>query len=331
MKGIFFYITVLYIILRKRAIQGMKRIENSTYFITLMYVKSVSACRRRKNKNKAYYNNTLNYNIYPPENLKISNINFDNHVIEIENLTLSNYNIVSVDYGYTFMGLCIRCKNKYIYEKITERHKNLIYTKDFDLPIKENVILFYTLYFKGYINNFFSFFHYLFEFIYNSNLIVIIGCNGPHMNRLSSDMGRHMCYFMNEVNGKRENPMENGRRKRIPFEVQNELITFNNNNIYKREQNNYVENYFIMSNKVNSNTEEKTDNTLNFSLKNLVTKIKDENNTLFSKFYNRNCRRRKDTLSATYLLDYFLKYYNIIGSSFLLPSRNLNYVYHMKK
>ncbi|GAB67364.1 hypothetical protein PCYB_113840 [Plasmodium cynomolgi strain B] len=355
MKGMVFYITAMCILLCKCAVGGDGRVVNRSPRATVMYVKVVSTCRLRKSAHKSAQNNTqsntqnntqkstqknelknedyrsaLCYNVHLPSSLNISSVNLDDGVLEIGNLPLSSYNIVSVDYGYSFMGLCVRCKNKYIYEKITARHKHLIYNKEFDVPLKENVILFYAQYFNGYIYNFFSFFHYLFECIYNSNVIVLIGCNGPHMNMLASDMGRHLCYFMNEVNGERKPPLGNSTR-RIPFEVKNELITFKNSNIYKKQQNHFVEKHCIMSNKENPNMENKTDTYLNFSLKNMVTKVKDQNNTLFSKFYNKNCAGRKDALSACYLLDYFCNYYESSGSFFLLPSRNVNYVYHVKK
>ncbi|EUD68506.1 hypothetical protein C922_00902 [Plasmodium inui San Antonio 1] len=347
MKGMVFYITALCIFLCKCAVGGDGRVVNRSPRATVMYVKVVSTCRLRKSTHKStqndkqintqknelkneVYTSALSYNVHLPSSLNISSVNLDDGVLHVGNLPLSSYNIVSVDYGYSFMGLCVRCKNKYIYEKITARYKHLIYNKEFDVPLKENVILFYALYFNGYIYNFFSFFHYLFECIYDSNVIVLIGCNGPHMNILASDMGRHLCYFMNEVNGERKYPLENGAR-RIPFEVKNELITFKNSNIYKKQQNHFVEKYRIMLSKENPKVENKTDTYLNFSLKNMVTKVKDQNNTLFSKFYNKNCAGRKDAPSACYLLDYFCNYYESSGSFFLLPSRNVNYVYHVKK
>ncbi|KJP88100.1 hypothetical protein AK88_02214 [Plasmodium fragile] len=326
---------------KKRNYQDLKEnmnIKSVLAFVPRSVQKSTYKSTQKDTQNNTHknelqhnaYSSALTYNVHLPSSLNIASVNLDDGVLEIGNLPLSTYNIVSVDYGYSFMGLCVRCKNKYIYEKITTRHKHLIYNKEFDVPLKENVILFYSLYFNGYINNFFSFFHYLFECIYNSNVIVLIGCNGPHMNMLASDMGRHLCYFMNEVNGERKPPPGDSTR-RIPFEVKNELITFKNNNIYKTQQDYFVEKYCIMSGKVNPNMENKTDNYLNFSLKNMVTKVKDHNNTLFSKFYNKNCAGRKDALSACYLLDYFCNYYESSGSSFLLPSRNVNYVYHVKK
>ncbi|SCP05077.1 conserved Plasmodium protein, unknown function [Plasmodium ovale] len=272
------------------------------------------------------YDNTLNYKMYVPPGWNISSVRTSDGVIEISNFPLNNYSIISIDYGYSFMGLCMLCKNKYIYEKVMARHKSLINTTKFDLPIRENVVLFYAIHFKSYIYNFLYLFQHLFEFVYNSNLLVIIGCNGPHMNRLSSDMGRRMCYFMNEINGKRENFLN-----KVPFDAREDLITIRNDNIYKRDQINYAENYIFNSNEKEITSEEHTDDYLHFSLKNVITKVKDENNTLFSRFYNKNCKNRRDSLSACYLAYYFLKYYSHSKKNFLLPSRNVNYVYHVKK
>ncbi|SBS87191.1 conserved Plasmodium protein, unknown function [Plasmodium malariae] len=147
------------------------------------------------------------------------------------------------------------------------------------------------------------------------------------MNKLASDIGRHICYFMNEINGKREKYAE-----KVSFEVRDELITLKKDDIYKREQISYFENYKFFSNGTKLDIKkENANNTLNFSLKNMVTKVKDDNNTLFSKFYNRNCKNRRDSLSSCYLLHYFLKYYERNQNFFLLPSRNVNYIFHMKK
>ncbi|SBT79729.1 conserved Plasmodium protein, unknown function [Plasmodium malariae] len=337
-KG-FFYFTLFYLIFHKSTLlfcRKKKGKSNNMFypFITFI-IKNVSKNRKRKSKNKICAN-ILNYNISIPNNWKLSNVNINENTVEIDNFPLNDYSIISIDYGYSFMGLCILSKSKYIYEKIMSRHKNLIYSSNFDLPIKKNVVLFYAVHFKSYIYNFFSFFHYLFEFIYNSNILVIIGCNGlyknykreiPHMNKLASDIGRHICYFMNEINGKREKYAE-----KVSFEVRDELITLKKDDIYKREQISYFENYKFFSNGTKLDIKkENANNTLNFSLKNMVTKVKDDNNTLFSKFYNRNCKNRRDSLSSCYLLHYFLKYYERNQNFFLLPSRNVNYIFHMKK
>ncbi|CRH00945.1 conserved Plasmodium protein, unknown function [Plasmodium relictum] len=281
--------------------------------------KNISKNRTRKNNSKIY-SNIINYNIYLPNHMSFSDINLNNYSMKINNFPLNNFNIISIDYGYTFMGLCILCKNKFIYEKIISRHKKFIYHKNFDLPIKDNIVLYYAVNFKNYIFNFFNFFQFLFEFIFNYNILVIIGYSGEYMNKLASDMGRHICYFINKIE-------KNKKANQVFFDVNDELITLKNDDIYKNKQS-YIENYNFCS-----NAEIKTgkENFLNFLLKNMVTKIKDKNNTLFSKFYNKNCNSRKDSLSACYLLYYYLKYHNNNNNSFMLPSKNVNYIYHIKK
>ncbi|CAD2108513.1 conserved Plasmodium protein, unknown function [Plasmodium vinckei] len=299
---------------------SLKRINiNNPVYQFITFGNSTFKNVKQKNKNKIF-NNLVNYNVYVPNNYKISKINFDSKTIQFDKFPLKDYNIISIDYGYTFMGLCLVCKNKYIYEKILLKHPNLIDRETLDLPIKENTILFYPIHFNNYIFNFFNFFHYLFKCIYNSNLLVIIGSNGYHMDKLSSDMGRYMCYFMNEKDEGIENSMKN-----ILFSVNNKLITFpNNDNIYKKEQTIFEENYIF-------NLNDNQNNLLKFLLKNFVTKVKDENNTLFSKFYNKDYKNRKDSISACYLSYYFLKYYDKNVNTFFLPSKNINYVYHIKK
>lgn len=100
-----------------------------------------------------------------------------NQELRILQLFLYIYKIINIFIIYN-IGLCLVCKNKYIYEKIIFKYPNLIDQEIFDLPIKENTIIFYPIHFKNYIFNFFYFFHYLFKCIYNSNLLVIIGSNG---------------------------------------------------------------------------------------------------------------------------------------------------------
>ncbi|SCM23784.1 conserved Plasmodium protein, unknown function [Plasmodium berghei] len=318
-KKYFFFLIIFYTIV-DNFILSLKRINvNNSVYQFIQFGNDIFKNIRQKNKNKIY-NNLVNYNVYVPNNCKISKINFDNKTIQLNKFPLKNYNIISIDYGYTFMGLCLVCKNKYIYEKIIFKYPNLIDQEIFDLPIKENTIIFYPIHFKNYIFNFFYFFHYLFKCIYNSNLLVIIGSNGSHMDKLSSDMGRYMCYFMNEKDKGIENSTKN-----ILFSVNNKLITFpNNDNIYKKEEIIFEENYSFH---LNGNQ----NNLLKFLLKNFVTKVKDENNTLFSKFYNKDYKYRKDSISACYLSYYFLKYYDKNINSFFLPSKNINYVYHIKK
>ncbi|VWU48679.1 conserved protein, unknown function [Hepatocystis sp. ex Piliocolobus tephrosceles] len=350
-KKVVWYITLFYLLLYKLTLLLLCKQSNKSLkfiytcpFITplkkdLVIKKSINrylyefknGCRsgnkvmdKRQNN---IYTDILNYNIYMPINWFPLNVNKDEHSIKINNFLLTDYNIISIDYGYKFMGFCILCKNEYIYESIKSKHKNLICNKNFDIPIKKNLIMFYTVYYNGYIKNIYFFFQHLFKFIYNTNILVIIGCNGLHMNKLASDMGRYMCYFMNKVNGLREEICNDGGT----FYVKDELIILKNDNIFKEKHLNYLEKYNFYSNENKTFTVVNKIEGLHFFLQNVVTKVKDKNNTLFSKFYNKTYKNRKDSLSACYLLYYFLKYYDHNQNYFLLPSKNINYVYHMKK
>ncbi|CRG93769.1 conserved Plasmodium protein, unknown function [Plasmodium gallinaceum] len=316
------YFTLLFFILPKFSLLcETKNLILNKYNINFIFDFKNIFKNRKKKSFRQFSSSILNYNIYLPNNMKFSNIDLNNYSMKINNFPLKDYNIISIDYGYTFMGLCILCKNKFIYEKIISRHKNFIYDKNFNLPIKDNIILFYAVNFQNYIFNFFYFFQFLFEFIFNYNILVIVGCNGSYMNKLASDMGRHICYFMNKIEKKKKDDNQ------VFFDVNNEVITLKNDNIYKKEDY-YIENFnFCSDEKINIGEK----NILNFLLKNMVTKVKDENNTLFSKFYNKNCKNRKDSLSACYLLYYYLKYYDINNNFFLIPSKNVNYIYHLKK
>ncbi|SOV77532.1 conserved Plasmodium protein, unknown function [Plasmodium reichenowi] len=321
----FTFVVVFFFHIKTLGFKKNSIIKQYNLFSFLTCYKDISIGNRiRKKRNNKLCNNILNYNIYIPNNMKVSNINLKNNVFQIINFPLSTYNIISIDYGYNFMGLCILCKNKYIYEKVFSRHKNILYKKQFELPIKENVHLFYVVNFQNYIYNFFSFFHYLFEFIYNTNLLVIIGSNGSHMDELVSDMGKHICLLMNE---KRSIPTNN-----LSFDVYDESITFKNDNMYIKSRKDYIEkyNFSLNENSIEPSRQNEEDNTFNFSLKNVVTKVKDHNNTLFSKFYNKNYKNRKDSISACYLLNYFLKYYDNNNNEFFLPSKNVHYMYHIK-
>ncbi|EUT89263.1 hypothetical protein PFAG_01413 [Plasmodium falciparum Santa Lucia] len=144
------------------------------------------------------------------------------------------------------------------------------------------------------------------------------------MDEMVSDMGKHICLLMNE---KRSIPTNN-----LSFDVYDESITFKNDNMYIKSRKDYIEkyNFSLNENSIGPSRQNEEDNTFNFSLKNVVTKVKDHNNTLFSKFYNKNYKNRKDSISACYLLNYFLKYYDNNKNEFFLPSKNVHYMYHIK-
>lgn len=102
-KKYFFFLIIFYTIV-DNFILSLKRINvNNSVYQFIQFGNDIFKNIRQKNKNKIY-NNLVNYNVYVPNNCKISKINFDNKTIQLNKFPLKNYNIISIDYGYTFMG-----------------------------------------------------------------------------------------------------------------------------------------------------------------------------------------------------------------------------------